>query len=71
MTIEERRRRNRMNVARLRVEPPRKTPGTLRSDGLTGAEVIEIWKRSGKITPDRGPAEGGDHYRKFRIGAGT
>lgn len=64
MNVAEKRRRNRALVARMRAETPPKTPGTLRSDGLTGAEILEIWQRSGKITGDRGPAELGREAAK-------
>lgn len=65
---EEKRRRNRQNVARMRVYPPRKTPGSLGSHGMTGAEVLHLWKVGPKITEGRGPSEGGDAYRKFSYG---
>ncbi len=71
MTLEERRRRNRVNVARMRIDPPRKVPGSLGSHGMTGAEVLHLWKVGPKITEGRGAneADGAAAYRRFRIGA--
>lgn len=70
MSAEEKRRRNRVNVALMRIDPPRKVPGSLGSHGMTGAEVLHLWKVGPKITEGRGPAEdgGADSYRRFRIG---
>ncbi len=61
---------NRRRIHLTRGDPaPKSIPG-LRSDGMTGAEVLEIWRRSGKITADRGPATG-EKYTNFQYGKAT
>lgn len=57
MTIAERRAANRHRVAASRGDSTPQVSG-LRADGLTGAEVLEIWSRTASIaSPPRG--EGG------------
>lgn len=50
--LAEKRATNRRQVVQMRMEPPHHRAGSLREDGLTGTEVLEIWKRTGATAYD-------------------
>lgn len=71
MSIADRRAANRRRVA-IDAAVPRPA-GSIRADGLTGADVLEIWARTGKVGGPV-PTKTGDGWQsrkhKLRLGNG-